>query len=327
MSGSAVRTSTRRRCRAAARAGSTRRARAERRPDRRRRASRAGAGERREQHGGQVEERRKRSGRSGSRGARKRRRAVIWTVRGRGGGGAGADAGAGGGPSARPCRPPRRSSTRGSTRRARPRRRRGGCAWSCSRDEAARSRRAEVKEVEEQVRAAAWRQTQAHQAEMAQRDAAHQAQLEAARQEVQQARASASSAGTLLEPGAGVVLRRGVLSRRRGCDLTRCEVGLRQHIELLREHEQLQRWLADAQRKSEGEGDRRLRHGCDLEIRVSRERSSSALCSSVSALLGHTGRANAEAALAAEAGTETRGRQLRGHVRRRGRVRRRRADR
>ena len=182
-----------------------------------------------------------------------------------------------------------------------------------------------LKEVE-QVRAAAWRQTQAHQAEMAQRDAAHQAQLEAARQEVQQARASASSAAPSSSQAPATSSAAASSADDEDAHLTRCEVGLRQHIELLREHERLQRKLADAQRKGKAKATGVFDTAADLEIKVSRNVELRELCSSVSAYWA--GRANAAAALAAEARKpKSRGRQLRGHVRRRGRVRRRRADR
>ena len=73
-------------------------------------------------------------------------------------------------------------------------------------------------------------------------------------------------------------------------DLTRCEVGLRQHIELLREHERLQRKLADAQRKAKAKATGVFDTAADLEIKVSRnvETSSANLCPRA-LLLGHTG--------------------------------------
>ena len=144
-----------------------------------------------------------------------------------------------------------------------------------------------VKEVEEQVRAAAWRQTQAHQAEMAQRDAAHQAQLEAARQEVQQARASASSSAQASASSSSQAPASSSAAASSAddedADLTRCEVGLRQHIELLREHERLQRKLADAQRKGKAKATGVFDTAGDLEIKVSRNVELRELCSSVSA--------------------------------------------
>ena len=139
-----------------------------------------------------------------------------------------------------------------------------------------------LKEVEE-VRAAAWRQTQAHQAEMAQRDAAHQAQLEAARQELQQARASASSAAPSSSQAPATSSAAASSADDEDAHLTRCEVGLRQHIELLREHERLQRKLADAQRKGKAKATGVFDTAGDLEIKVSRNVELRELCSSVSA--------------------------------------------
>ena len=187
----------------------------------------------------------------------------------------------------------------------RPRRRRGGCAGAARRDEARREAagRGKVNEVEEQVRAAAWRQTQAHQAEMAQRDAAHQARLEAA------LAGGAAGAGVSLVVGAGVGLfldpgprrrppprRPQPTTRMRTPDAVR-ESGCGSTSELLREATS-SGCTAQARRTRSARRRRRRTAASSAQLRITHcigaQRGSEArlpLCPRALSL-GHTGRAN-----------------------------------
>ena len=62
---------------------------------------------------------------------------------------------------------------------------------------------------------------------------------------MQQARASASSAAPSSSQAPASSSAAASSADDEDADLTRCEVGLRQHIELLREHERLRRKLAE----------------------------------------------------------------------------------